>query len=369
MSRRLRVLHIVENLNYGGMERLISDMARHLDATRFEMHILALGYLGHFSEGLEGCAVLHTARAQARWSMLYPSTLAHDIRRIAPDIVHTHSGLWYKVGLAARMAAVPVVVYTDHGRQVPDPWMNKVIDGFASRRTDVVVAVSQRLSEQMRKIVHDAGRVRVIPNGVDTETYLPRTDDYVLRRELGIAPDAQIIGSIGRLEVVKGYEVMVEAFVKLLETWTGTPRPVLVLVGDGSERPALERAADAAGCRGAIHFLGWRSDMATCHRAFTLFTMSSHSEGTSVSLLEAMSAGLCPIVTNVGGNRAVLSDALQHRLVASGRPDALAVAWREALTNPEQRVIDAHAARQRVVQEFSLDIMVRQYESLYAEAF
>ncbi|HXC24647.1 MAG TPA: glycosyltransferase [Gemmatimonadaceae bacterium] len=369
MNRRLRILHVVENLNYGGMERLISDMARHLDATRFEMHILALGYLGHFSKGLEGFAVLHTGRPQSRLSMLYPTTLAHDIRRISPDVVHIHSGLWYKVGLAARMADVPFIVYTDHGRQVPDPWMTKVIDGLASRRTNVVVAVSQRLAEHLERFVHDRRRLRVIANGVDTEAYLPRPDDQVLRQELGIAPDAPMIGSIGRLEKVKGYEVMVEAFVKLLETWTGTPRPVLVLIGDGSERQALERAADAAGCLGAIHFLGWRSDIATCHRAFTVFTMSSHSEGTSVSLLEAMSAGLCPIVTNVGGNSAVLSDTLQHRLVASGRPDALAAAWREALANPEQRVKDAEAARQRVVQTFSLGAMVRQYESVYAEAF
>ena len=368
MNRRLRVLHVVQNLNYGGMERLVADMVRHVDAQRFEMHILALGYFGHFSQGLDSCATLHTARPQPRWSMLCPTTLAQDIERIAPDVVHIHSGLWYKVGLAARMAKVPFVVYTDHGRQVPDPWLNRTIDGFASRRTDVVIAVSQQLSEQVKRIVHDPARVRVIPNGVDTDLYLPRPDDHVLRKELGITADAPIIGSIGRLEIVKGYEVMVAAFAQLMEQWTETPRPVLVLAGDGSERANLEQAAEAAGCRGSIYFLGWRSDMMTCHRAFTFFTMSSHSEGTSVSLLEAMSGGLCPIVTDAGGNAAVLGEALRHRLVPKNSPDELAAAWRDALTDPNRLQRDAGVARQRIVHDFSLNSMVRQYEAVYAQA-
>lgn len=367
MSQRIRILHVVENMNYGGMERLVSDMARHLDPARFEIHILALGYFGHFAQGLEGHAMLHNARPQPRWSMLCPSTLADDIRKIAPHIVHTHSGLWYKVAHAARMAKVPGVIYTDHGRQVPDPWISQTLDGLASRRTDIIVAVSEALAQTVRKIAHDPKRVRVIPNGVDTEMYLPRTDDNVLRRELGISADVPIIGSIGRLEAVKGYEVMVEAFAHLIEQWTTTPRPVLILVGDGSERPRLERDAKNAGCEKSIHFLGWRSDMATCHRAFSLFTMSSHSEGTSVSLLEAMSAGLCPIVTDVGGNRAVLGPALQHRLVPKSQPNELAAAWRDALDNSERLKSDAAAARQRVLRDFSLNSMVRQYEVAYAQ--
>jgi glycosyltransferase involved in cell wall biosynthesis len=93
--------------------------------------------------------------------------------------------------------------------------------------------------------------------------------------------------------------------------------------------------------------------------------MSSRSEGTSVSLLEAMSAGLCPVVTDVGGNAAVLGEALRHRLVPAERPDLLAAAWRAALVDPDRREADAIRARERVLEASGLDAMVRAYEALY----
>ena len=86
----------------------------------------------------------------------------------------------------------------------------------------------------------------------------------------------------------------------------------------------------------------------------------------SVSLLEAMSAGLCPVISNVGGNAAVLGQELRHRLVPAEDPMALASAWKDVLTNPAQRERDAQVARSRVKTQFSLDAMVKLYESLYA---
>jgi glycosyltransferase involved in cell wall biosynthesis len=240
-----------------------------------------------------------------------------------------------------------------------------MVDRLASRRADVVVAVSEKLATQLQQIVYRPERVIVIQNGVDTESYHPDPDDQLLRRELRIAPDAPIIGSIGRLQEIKGYDVMVQAFARLARMWTAEPRPVLILVGDGAQRAALERAAQMAEGGDAIHFLGWRSDISTCHRSFALFTMSSRSEGTSVSLLEAMSAGLCPVVTNVGGNAAVLGEELHHRLVPSEDPEALADAWMDALTDTGRRVVDAEIARERVVRGFSLEAMVRKYEAVY----
>jgi glycosyltransferase involved in cell wall biosynthesis len=120
------------------------------------------------------------------------------------------------------------------------------------------------------------------------------------------------------------------------------------------------------GIADGVHLLGWRDDVHSLHTAFTLFTMSSRSEGTSVSLLEAMSAGLCPVVTDVGGNGATLGAELAHRLVPAESPEALASAWRAALLDPSARAADAAMARARVQRDFGLDAMVRAYERLYA---
>ena len=365
-SRRTRVLHVVQNLNYGGMERVLADIVCLADRDLFESHVLCLQYLGRYSEGLEGYAGLHLSPPLGRLSMVWPGRLIHKMRRIAPDVVHTHSGVWYKASLAARRAGVHRVVHTEHGRAHFDPWTHRVVDGLAARRTDTVVAVSDVLAEYMTRALHLRDRVRVVRNGVDTEHYRPSPDTGSVRRELGIRPETPIVGSIGRLERVKGYDVMLRAFRLLLDGLDREPAPVLVVGGEGAERPVLERLLADLDLGGRVHFLGWRDDLHDLHVAYTLFTLSSRSEGTSISLLEAMSAGLCPVVTDVGGNRAVLGDHLVHRLVPPENPEALARAWREALSDDARRERDGALARQRVEDDFSALRMVREYEDIYS---
>jgi len=368
MSRRIRVMHVVNNLNYGGLERVVAEMVQRTDSDRFESHVMALGYLGHFGEGLDAFAALHVAEPMSRFSMLRPASLTRQIATIAPDVVHLHSGALYKGSLAASMAGVARQIFTDHGRQNPDPWLHRTIDRRASRRIDVIVAVSDKLRRHLESFMPRSTRIRVIPNGVNTDRYAPLDDDSDFRRELNIAPDVPIIGSIGRLEPIKGYRIMIDAFAKLRSNWNGLSAPILVLVGDGSERAVLEQSATDLGVADSIHFVGWRSDIDRITRAFTIFSMSSHSEGTSVSLLEAMSSGLCPVVTNVGGNAAVLGAELSHRLVTPDDPEALSGALTVALQNDALRVRDATAARARVVNHFGLDAMVHAYQALYTGA-
>ena len=366
-QHRLRVLHVIQNLNYGGMERLLADILRGLDRSRFEGHVMALQYLGRFAEGLTDVATLHLAKPMSRWSMLNPRQLAREIRDITPDVVHTHSGVWYKGSLAARMAGVPRVIHTEHGRPCPDPFIDRVVDRFAATRTDVVAAVSSRLRQQLIESgIASQDRIEVVRNGVDTELFQPRPEDGALRRELDLRPETPVIGSIGRLEPIKGFDLMIDAFSVLLADWTDEPEPVLVVCGDGSERHRLERMVVDRELQHRVRLLGWRNDITALHSLFTIFTMSSKSEGTSLSLLEAMSAGLCPIVTDVGGNADVLGDRLAHRLVPPQNPRALAAAWRETIRNPERRASDAKRARARVTSEFGLLQTIRSYEKLYA---
>jgi glycosyltransferase involved in cell wall biosynthesis len=369
VNDRIRVLHVIQNLNYGGMERLFADIVRLLDRDRFESQVMVLGYLGRYGEGLDRFATIQHAVPMGRASMLRPAALARQIRGIAPAVVHTHAGVWYKVSLAARMAGVPWMVHTEHGRQHPDPLLARLVGRIAARRTDVVVAVSQALADHLRAaVVGPETRLNVVRNGVDTDLYHPESDNGVIRAELGLDRDTPILGSIGRLEYIKGYDIVIRAFGALCRSWGDRPRPALILAGDGAERTALESLAQMEGVHGEVRFLGWRDDVRDLQRGFTLFTMGSRSEGTSVSLLEAMSSGLCPVVTDVGGNAAVLGSSLQHRLVPPLEPERLASAWRDALSDPVCLAADGATARERVITDFSLAAMVRGYERLYLEA-
>ncbi|MBK9692200.1 MAG: glycosyltransferase [Gemmatimonadetes bacterium] len=119
--QRVRVLHVALDLHAGGLERLVADLIRRGDHGRFEYHLLVLRFLGRFGEGLHPYATLHVAPPMGRLSMLHPAALRRQIEAIAPDVIHTHSGVWYKVARAIHGLGRPPLVHTDHGRERPDP--------------------------------------------------------------------------------------------------------------------------------------------------------------------------------------------------------------------------------------------------------
>ncbi len=369
MTRPLRILHVVHKLDYGGLQRLVATIVQLLPADRFESHILTLSDFGRFGEGLDRRAQLHQERSVRGLSMLWPRGLTRTIRKIAPDVVHTHSGVWYKTSLAARRAGVPRLVHTDHGRPYPDPFAGRLLDGLAARRTDVIVAVSEALRQQMNETLIPGpprSRIEVVVNGIDTRRFQPHAVNG-MRAELGVRPGAPVIGSIGRLDPIKAYDVMLEAFAELRAGWSDTQGvpPTLVVVGDGPERDRLSGLVERYALQGAARLVGWRKDVENVYPVFDVFTLASWSEGTSLGLLEAMSCGVCPVVTDVGGSPATVGESLHHRLVPPGHPGALAAAWRDALGDRERRARDAAAARRRVEQTFGIDAMIREYERIY----
>lgn len=367
-SRPIRVAHLIQNLNYGGMERVLHSLARALPNEGFEVHVVVLEYYGRFAEGLGSAETLHQVPRMSRLSLLRPGRLITVLRELAPDIVHTHSGLWLKGVRAARMAGVPVVVHTEHGRPDPVPLINRVIDNRASRLTDAVIAVSEALGEVLRQqVVHHPTRVRVIVNGVDTDRLRPHSLPSSVRAQIGVPDDAPVIGSVGRLEPIKNYALAIRALAGLPGPFAAGRAPYLILVGDGSERRELELLASGLGVAERVRFLGWRDDAEQLYHAFDIFTMTSRSEGTSISLLEAMAAGTCPIVTDVGGNRAVLGPALDSLLVPDNSEAALTRAWRFHLENPDITAALAQQARLRVEKSFSLARMAEQHATLYRE--
>jgi glycosyltransferase involved in cell wall biosynthesis len=367
-SRPIRVAHLIQNLNYGGMEQVLHNLAQRLPSRGFEVHVVVLQYLGHFAKDLEGKATLHQVPPMPRWSLLHPGALITALRTIEPDVVHSHTGVWFKAARAARAADIRAVVHTEHGRPDPVPLADRLIDNAASRRTDRVIAVSSALANVLRdQVVHDSSAVRIITNGVDVQRLRPPADRAALRRSLDLPPNAPIIGSIGRLEPIKNYQLCLHALAKVVKIAADESAPFLVLAGDGSERAGLEALAEELCVADRVRFLGWRNDPERLHGSFDVFTMSSLSEGTSISLLESMSSGVCPAVTDVGGNGAALGPDLSSLMVPSNDADRLAELWRRLLSDPVERTRMGQLARTRVIEQFSLDKMVDQHVALYRE--
>jgi glycosyltransferase involved in cell wall biosynthesis len=363
LTSLVRVVHVIQNLHYGGMEKLLTDIVQHIDKTRFESHVLTLQYLGRYSREITGHAGLHVAPKMSRLSLLRPAALAASIAELKPDIVHTHSGVWYKAARAARLAGVERVVHTEHGRQ-PENLLPRLLDRRAARLTETVVAVSQPLRTYMSERLRlPESQIVVVRNGVDSDRFRPHTPSGTLSRELGLRPDQPIVGSIGRLEPVKGYDVVIKAFSELCKC-SRDDQAVLVIAGEGSARAELETIIGQLGLRDRVFLLGWRDDALDLYAHFRCFVLGSWSEGTSVSLLEAMACGVAPAVTAVGGNGDVLGTDLAGQLVPAGDVRALAACIAETLQPEAAREIGLKA-RRRIETNFGLGDMVRAYESIY----
>jgi glycosyltransferase involved in cell wall biosynthesis len=300
--------------------------------------------------------------------MIAPLGLARAVRELRPHVVHLHSGAWFKPALGARLAGVRSIIYTEHGRVHYDPWMLRQLDRVASHWTSRVVAVSDTLASYLRLVVRvPSERLLVIENGVDVTRFHPAPPSTALRERLGLPAGALVVGALGRLEQVKGYDRLLQVFRELRDRETRAAPRYLVIAGEGSEREGLHTLAVELGIQDRVIFPGWMDEPAGLYRLFDVFAVTSRSEGLSLSLLEAMACGVVPVVTDVGANRLVLGDALEALVHPEDAWPAFAASVETLLVDPTRRGRLSELAVQRVRERFALSRVVAQYRSLYEE--
>jgi glycosyltransferase involved in cell wall biosynthesis len=368
MGRPVRVTHVVFDLNGGGMESLVAAMATKWRGTNVSISVITLsGRVGHVGEEVRPLVDEFTVLNPTRMSMLAPTGLASAIRAIKPDVVHLHTGAWLKGVYAARLASVPTIIYTEHGREHDDPLVNRLQDRLAAQWTDHVAAVSPRLSRYMSSAVGvEARRVVTIPNGVDTDVFSPGAASETMRQRLAIPDDAIVIGSVGRLVPVKAYSRLVEAFAEIRSRRPAGSAPlVLVIFGEGGDRATIEATADRLGVRDAVRLPGWTSRPADAYRLLDVFVMTSLSEGMSISLMEAMACGVAPVVTDVGSNAEVVGASLAEHAVHDATGPSLTTRITELIDYPAERAAVGAEARARACSAHSLARTLGEYERLY----
>ena len=300
--------------------------------------------------------------------MLFPREIATALTELRPDVVHMHSGVWFKAARAARLARLGATVFTDHGRPWPDPWANRTLDYLGSRATRRVIAVSATLRDYLiHRIGIPASKVQVIRNGVAPAPRVSAEAIATARRALALPDGAPLIGTVGRLDPVKAYDVLLRALAIMRKGWKGPVAPCLVIVGDGPDRGRLEGVIAELGLADAVRLAGWQRDVQPLLCTMDVFVLSSNSEGTSVSLLEAMQASRPVVATAVGGNPDVLGPELAAQLVPARAPAELAHLLTATLAEPENLARLAQASRKRVDAEFSQRRMFVGYEALYSE--
>jgi glycosyltransferase involved in cell wall biosynthesis len=289
-------------------------------------------------------------------------------RRWGVDVLHSHkfgSNVWGAM-LKGRMGS-PAFVAHEHTWSFQGRPERKLLDRrLIAPRADAFVAVSGPDRERMIELERiPAAKVRLIANGIPDPP--PPTPGRDLRRELGIAADAPLLGAVATLRPQKALDVLIRAVAALRPEF---PEVVALVAGgdaDRAERARLEGIAAAAGVADAIRLLGERDDVAELLAALDVAVLSSDFEGSPLSVMEYMEAGLPVVATRVGGLPDVVEDGVTGLLVPPRDPAALATAVAALLGDRERARRLGEAGRERRRRLFSVTATTRAVEALYEE--
>ena len=357
---RVHVLEVVGNAIVGGMESCVMRLVERLPQERFAVTALC-PFESRFTAGLRrrgADVVIAPMSDDPTWSSIQMTCSL--IRAGAIDVLHAHlPNAHVLAGLAGKLTAKPVLA-TIHGRQP------STTDLEVQRCTGTHLSVVSRHS-----YFHALGlgvspaQLSCIPNGVDTQTFLPgRHGAAGIRRQLGMADDAPLIGFVGRLSVEKGPEVFVRAALLLRSS---LPSARLVLIGDGPMRGELEALIAALGLGQEVHLLGLREDMPAIYHDLDALVSCSHSEAMPLVVMEAMASGLPVVATRVGGVPEVVEQGETGWLIGPGEFQGVAWALGHIFLRPGEAARLGANARQRVVDRFSLLESTVQTERLLAQ--
>lgn len=361
--------HLVQGLGIGGLEIMVVNFLERLDRQRFEPSVCCfdkLGLLAPKAQGL-GIDVDLVARKPGR-DIGYSLRLARHLRHVGTDVLHLHNPTAFFYGtLAGRLARVPCIIYTEHGRDFSSSRLIRIANGVLARLVTQVVAVAEfgkRYLVEKERVKPEA--IVTIHNGIDGQQYAAHLSGEAVRQSLGLKQTQPVIGIVARLYPIKNHSVLLRAMPKVLEHF---PDAALLLVGDGPLRAELHRQARDLGIAGRTHFLGARDDVPELLAAMDVFVLSSYSEGLSLTLVEACAAGKPVVATNVGGNSEVIRHGENGLLVENDNEAELARAILDLLSDRARMTQMGQLGRRLYEAEFNIDRMVARYEELYQTCF
>lgn len=373
MGSRVRVTMVVNNMDVGGLEKVVLNLLSSLSKDRYELSLACLKGQGKLYDQVKlpesARIVLETNQLTNLGFAKFDLRTLRDLRRFfaaqRTDIVHAHNfaPLIY-AGLAARsLPRRPKIVYSEHNQVNSASPADLKKFGYYVRLADEAVAVSDNLRDVLVNKLKVKTKVRVIKNGIDDARFAGVTGDRV-RKELGVADDDVLIGTAVVLSKQKGITHLLAAARDVL---VDCPKAKFVVAGDGPLRGELESELAAKNLGDSFRFLGYRSDIPELLASFDVYVLPSLWEGLPLALLEALRLGKFIVCTDVGGNPEVVDDGVHGFLVPPAEPKPLAKKLVEAIKSPELRARAAKESPERFHRYFSLEAMAGGHERLFEE--
>jgi glycosyltransferase involved in cell wall biosynthesis len=361
-----KVLHLTFDMRIGGTEQVIKNLIEGADEQEFENSIFCIeSPIGPFGKMLEdkGISIFSLARGKGFDTKLIKG-IRQYIKQHNIDILHCHQYTpWIYGTIAAAFTGIKVV-FTEHGRFYPDrsSWKRKLVNPVLNLFTDKVVAISKATKQALVEYENiPESSIDVIYNGIDELD----VDDKIsaqLRLRLGITPEKIVLGTIARFDPIKNHKLMIKAFAKLLEENTNI---VLLIVGDGDERDNIEKLIVDLGIAKNVILTGYDPNPQHYLALMDIYLLSSFSEGTSMTLLEAMSMGKPCVVTDAGGNAEIIAHNINGLVTDNDHLEQFAKACNDLIINEELLNEFGRAGRGVFVEKFSVDSMLSQYRLIY----
>jgi len=363
------VLHLIETAGPGGAETVFANVIRTLDS-RFWRSVAVIPRRDWLYDRLQRVGVTpFVIEERRRIDPKFFLRIAKLIREFDVDIIHSHLfGSAVRAGLISRFCGIPAVA-TIHG--VADVSAKERLQslkfGIVNRGVCRVVFVSEPLRQSfLSAFPLQPARTAVIPNGIELDKFSSFPTATGLREELRIGPAEFVIGAVGNPGAAKGYDVLLGAL-KILKDRGCSCR--CVIVGDLSKGRGveLEELRRSLGLTKDVLLAGFRDDLTRVFATFDIYVLASRSEGFSLSVLEAMAAGLPIVATRCGGPEHILQTGVTGLLVENGSAEAVAEGIERLKNDAELRSRLGRAARRTVQEKFRWEDTVRAYENLYRE--
>lgn len=360
----MRILQVIESLEFGGAEKVVVMLANELVKSH-DVGICCFKTLGPLAAELDPRIRTFCLRKTEGNDYRLPFRLARLLRSERIDVINTHNWAVFLEGaLAAKLARIRTRVHTIHGpyTDYPATWKGRLkrrlrhtLERWMARGFNRMVTVSDSIQPYLIGQIGIApARITTIHNGI------------AARKVVRLPQSGQVtLIAVGRLATIKNHALLLRAFALLVRRY---PQCRLVIVGDGPLRLPLDQSIRELGIGHAASILGFRSDIDELLGQADIFVLSSHYEGISIALLEAMRAGLPVIATRVGGNPETVRDRETGLLVAADDESALLEAMLELVRMPDLQQKYGRAGRVFFEKEFSLEQMTARTLNVYRQS-
>lgn len=363
----MKVLHVISDSNVGGAGVLLTSLLRHFDTARVQS-VVALPRDSALTERIAplGVPIRFLNYRADRPSLRSVGELSDILRADKIDIVHANAAINARI---AGRHCHRSVVFTRHCCYPPTalwrlPTVQRLGGYWNNALCDCAVATAFAARDDLCRLGVDERRISVIINGAEEVREVSKDELEAAREAWGIAPNAFVVGICARLEACKGHETFLRAAQSVLKQ---TEREVcFLIVGEGSRRAALESLVRTLGIGAKVRFTGFLLDVAPAYRMMNLnVNCSSGTETSCLAISEGMSASVPAIVSDYGGNRAMVGDSLAGRIYPVGDAEALADAILAVLDKPALEARMRKAARSRYLQAFSPVRMTEELTKIY----